>query len=65
MSLSAYEGGNPLVETDFLVAANQNVPSITKMFLGHGRSGSDPDVNPLFANPAELGGLCPQLMYAL
>lgn len=61
MSLSAYEGGNPLVETDFLVAANQNVPGITKMFLGS-RSGSDPEVNPLFSNPNELKGLNPQLI---
>lgn len=61
MSLSAYEGGNPLVETDFLVAANQNVPAITKMFIGS-RSGSDPEINPLFSNPDELKGLNPQLV---
>lgn len=49
------------METDFLVAANQNVPGITKMFLGS-CSGSDPEVNPLFSNPDELKGLNPQLV---
>lgn len=61
MSLSAYDGGNPLVETDYLVGANQAVPGIVKMFIGS-RSGNDPEVNPLFSNPDELKGLNPQLV---
>ena len=61
MSLSAYVGGNPLVATDFLLGANEQVPNITAMFLGS-RSGTDPEVNPLFSKPGELKGLNPQLI---
>ena len=60
-SLRAFEGGNPLVETDYLVHANQVVPRMVQDFLGN-ISGSSPDVNVLFRKPHEIKNLNPQLI---
>lgn len=61
MSLRSYEGGNPLVESDFLVTANSLVPLLTSMWL-RGRSGNSPEVNPLFCRPEDIKDLNPLLI---
>ncbi|KAH7064051.1 Alpha/Beta hydrolase protein [Paraphoma chrysanthemicola] len=62
MSLSAYEGGNQAVMSDFLVTANTAVPVMTNAFLG-GFSGSDPEVNPLYQPTELIRSLNPQLIF--
>ena len=62
MALSAYEGGNASVCSDFLVSANIGVPLMAKAFLGP-YAPDDPDVNPLFRSVEEVKGLCPQLVF--
>lgn len=62
MSLSAYKGGNALVETDFLVTANQFVPFVTETWLG-GLDGNSPYANPLCYEPNQLYGLNQQLIF--
>lgn len=60
-SLRVYEGGNPLVESDYVIAANTFVPMCTSIFLG-GLSGTSPDTNPLYQRPEAITKLNPQLI---
>lgn len=62
MSLSAYEGGNLAVMSDFLVAANTAVPAMAKSFLGV-YAGTDPEVNPIYRPLDQIKGLNPQLIF--
>lgn len=55
-----YEGGNALIETDF-VDANMLVPVLSAMFIGK-NDAKDPSVNPLLHKPQDLTDLCPQLV---
>jgi acetyl esterase/lipase len=55
-----YEGGNALIETDF-VDANLLVPMLSAMFIGK-NDPKHPSVNPLLHKPEDLRGLCPQLL---
>ena len=61
MALSAYQGGNPAVESDYFVMANQAVPKLAQLFAGDYDLDS-PEVNPLFRKQEELRGICPQLI---
>lgn len=61
MAMSAYEGGNAAVETDYFLQANQAVPALVKLFIRE-RSPTSPEVNPLYCPVSELDGLCPQLI---
>lgn len=61
MTSRAYEGGNALVESDYIITANTFVPLLAKQWLG-GAAPDDPDVNPLFRQPHELDGLNRQLI---
>ena len=61
MAMSAYEGGNAAVESDYFVGANNTVVSLISLFIGD-RSPFSPEVNPLYRHPTELAGLCPQLV---
>jgi len=60
-SLRQYDGGSPLIESDYVVTANWSVPMMFKMFLGD-MPGESPDVNPLFREPKEIRNLSPQLI---
>ncbi|EXJ91708.1 hypothetical protein A1O3_00258 [Capronia epimyces CBS 606.96] len=65
MSLRSFQGGNALVETDYVATANTSVPMFVRMFLGQGQSqhkGDSPDVNPLYRTPESLRYLNPQLV---
>lgn len=62
MTLKAYEGGNPAVESDYFLVANRAVPALVSLFIGN-RSPDSPDVNPLYCQPEELKGLSPQLIF--
>ena len=62
MPLSAYEGGNSAVCSDFLVSANQAVPLMANAFLGPYKA-DDPDVNPLYRSLDDVTGLNPQLIF--
>ncbi|RAH70431.1 alpha/beta-hydrolase [Aspergillus aculeatinus CBS 121060] len=61
MSLKAFEGGNALVETDYIVGANATVPTFVDAWLD-GESGSSPKVNALSCVPATFSGLGPVLV---
>jgi acetyl esterase/lipase len=61
MSMPAHEGGNALVETDYIVNANRVCPIYVARWLKD-IPGTSPDVNPLYRQPAELEGLNPQLI---
>ncbi|KAF5640798.1 hypothetical protein F52700_3509 [Fusarium sp. NRRL 52700] len=63
MSLTAYRGGNPAVETDYFIVANEAVPRLARLFAGDFALDS-PEVNPLSRQPEEIHGLCPQLILA-
>ncbi|RAH76356.1 alpha/beta-hydrolase [Aspergillus japonicus CBS 114.51] len=63
MSLKAFEGGNALVETDYIVGANATVPTFVDAWLD-GESGNSPRVNPLSCAPAAFSGLGPVLALA-
>ena len=62
MALSAWEGGNPAVETDYFVMANQAVPALTALFIGD-YAPTSPTVNPLVLQAEDLAGLNPQLIF--
>lgn len=61
MALGSFEGGNALVETDYIITANQGVPLFAKRWIGD-IDGSSPQVNPLYCDPAQFHGLPPQLI---
>ncbi|KIW25996.1 uncharacterized protein PV07_09128 [Cladophialophora immunda] len=62
LSLSSFEGGNALVETDFVVHLNSTVPRLVKLFLDTAAPTS-PEVNPLCRQPEELEFLPPTLTF--
>lgn len=62
MSLSAYEGGNQAVMSDYFIMANEAVPVLTKAFLGK-YAGTDGDANALYRPLDQLRGLNPQLIF--
>lgn len=61
MAMSAYEGGNAAVESDYFMAANKAVPDLVKLFILE-RSPTSPEINPLYRTSDELSDLCPQLI---
>ncbi|PYH81918.1 alpha/beta-hydrolase [Aspergillus uvarum CBS 121591] len=61
MSLKAFEGGNALVETDYIVAANTTVPKFVDAWLGS-EPGKSPKVNPLSCAPSAFSGFGPVLI---
>jgi epsilon-lactone hydrolase len=63
-SMRAYEGGNALVETDFVASANEIVPILGDAFIGSsGYTRTSPEVNPLYLDPNFVKGLNPQLIF--
>ena len=60
-AMRAHQGGNALVETDYLVNANSICPHYWAQWR-NGVSAMDPDVNPLQRRPEEIHGLNPQLI---
>ncbi|KAL4889494.1 alpha/beta-hydrolase [Aspergillus ambiguus] len=61
MSLESFQGGNALVQTDYVVGANSAVPEMAAAWL-NGIPGTSPQVNPLFCSPTDFKNLCPQLI---
>jgi acetyl esterase/lipase len=61
MSMRNHNGGNALVETDYIITANKVCPVYVAQWL-NGVSGENPDVNPLYRLPKEIHGLSPQLI---
>jgi acetyl esterase/lipase len=61
MSMRSHNGGNALVETDYIVTANKVCPMYVAQWL-NGIPGRTPDVNPLYRQPGEIRGLNPQLI---
>ena len=61
MALSDYEGGCAWVESDYIVAANSLLPTLTAMFLGNAPDDM-PDTNPLYQQPCDIDFLNPQLI---
>lgn len=62
MSMSAYDGGNPAVESDYFLQANSAVDGLVTLFIGPERARDSPEINPLHVAPADLQGICPQLI---
>ncbi|KAH8595052.1 Alpha/Beta hydrolase protein [Bisporella sp. PMI_857] len=58
---ATFDGGNPMVETDYLVQANIMVPKFSNWFIGSW-NGADPEVNPLFEEEDRIKNLSPQLI---
>jgi acetyl esterase/lipase len=56
-----FEGGCPMVETDYLIYANEMVPHFSRLWCGP-YPGDAPDVNPLYLPPEAVSGLSPQLV---
>ena len=61
MSMRNHNGGNALVETDYIITANRVCPIYVAQWL-NGIPGNDPDVNPLYRSPDELRRMSPQLI---
>lgn len=61
MATHPREGGNALMETDYVIGANTGTPAFATAWL-NGISPTDPDVNPLYRRPEEIQGLSPQLI---
>lgn len=61
MSLGSFQGGNALVETDYLVGANLTVPIFVNSWL-NGELGDSPRINPLFSKPSDFEGMSPALI---
>lgn len=62
MALTAYEGGNPAVETDYFMMANDAVPALVSRFIGS-HAPDSPEVNPLYRELGDIKGLSPQLIF--
>ncbi|KAL2834155.1 alpha/beta-hydrolase [Aspergillus pseudoustus] len=62
MTLSAWEGGNLAVETDYFVSANEAVPGLAALFIRNHAPNSR-DVNPLTQRSEDLTDLNPQLIF--
>jgi acetyl esterase/lipase len=62
MSLRAHQGGNALVETDYVVNANTMLPLYVKRWLD-GLPATSVEVNPLYYKPDQIKGLNPQLIF--
>lgn len=63
MAMTAYEGGNLAVESDYFIMANEAVAPLARLFSGDFAPDS-PEVNPLSRQPEEIYGLSPQLILA-
>lgn len=61
MALRSFDGGNALVETDYVVTANHGVPLFAKRWIGE-IDGTSPEVNPLYCKPSDFDGIPPQLI---
>lgn len=61
MALKSFQGGNALVETDYLVGGNLTVPVFSAAWL-NGVSPTSPDVSPLHRTAAEIHDLNPLLI---
>jgi acetyl esterase/lipase len=61
MSTHPRDGGNALMDTDYVIGANTLTPDFAKRWL-NGISPASPDANPLMREPKELKGLNPQLI---
>ncbi|KAJ6016123.1 hypothetical protein N7540_010714 [Penicillium herquei] len=61
MATHPRDGGNALMDTDYVVGANTTTPCFAMKWL-NGISRTDPDVNPIYRQPGELTGLNPQLI---
>lgn len=59
--MCAHEGGNPIVETDYVIGANDSSPYLWKTWL-NGIPPSSPDVNPLFQPIDTIRHINPQLI---
>jgi acetyl esterase/lipase len=59
--MGAHEGGNPIVETDYVIGANDSSPVLWRTWLNN-IPPTSPDINPLFRPIKEIGGLNPQLI---
>ncbi|KAJ3524630.1 hypothetical protein NM208_g11986 [Fusarium decemcellulare] len=53
LAMSAFEGGNPAVESDYFVMANEAVPTLARQFAGSYGLDS-PEVNPLYRPPEDI-----------
>lgn len=56
-----FEGGNGLVETDYVITANKMVPQMSAAFT-NGLPGTSPEINPLFFDIQEIKGMSRQLI---
>lgn len=61
MTMRAHVGGNALVETDYVIHANQSTPVLVSQWL-NGCPPDSPEANPLYRNADEIPGLNPQLI---
>ncbi|KAF4996271.1 hypothetical protein FDECE_12515 [Fusarium decemcellulare] len=61
LAMSAFEGGNQAVESDYFVMANEAVPALARQFAGSYGLDS-PEVNPLYRPPEDICDLNPQLI---
>lgn len=62
MTLESHEGGNPAVESDYFLMANEGVPALVSLFTG-GISPDSKEVNPIYCRAEDLKGLSPQLIF--
>lgn len=56
-----FDGGNALVETDYVVTANLMVPAMSSAFT-RGLPGDAPEINPLFVDTQDIRGMSRQLI---
>jgi acetyl esterase/lipase len=61
MSSHPRDGGNALMETDYVIGANTVTPAFAAKWL-NGIPAISPKVNPLYVPPEELHALNPQLI---
>jgi acetyl esterase/lipase len=61
MASNSFQGGNALVETDYVTTANTGVPLFAKWWLGD-HDPRSPDVNPLYCSVEQFKKLPPQLI---
>ncbi|ETN36649.1 uncharacterized protein HMPREF1541_08927 [Cyphellophora europaea CBS 101466] len=60
-TMPAHNGGNALVETDYVIGANNSTPALYSLWL-RDIPPTDFDVNPLYQQPGDIHGLNPQLI---
>jgi len=61
MALRSFEGGNALVETDYIITANTGVPLFATRWI-RDIDGASHEVNPLYCKSSDFHGLPPQLI---